>query len=83
MISFFCELSKIVKIWPPRYAFKIQVRQLVEVDVGRRGEMARVVSHLKEGHGTWDQWEHDDFIYPLVMLNVAIENGHRTRGFSH
>ena len=58
-----------MKIWPPRYAFKIQVRQLVEVDVGRRGEMAWVVSHLKEGHGTWDHWEHDDlYIYMCIWI---------------
>ena len=27
--------------------------------------------------------ELDELTYPLVMSNIAIENGHRNSGFSH
>ena len=29
------------------------------------------------------KWHKNDIGYPLVMTNIAIENGHRNSGFSH
>ena len=41
--------------------------------------VAMITEALQQGHYKW----FDHGMYPLVMTNIAIENGHRNSGFTH
>ena len=61
----------------------IHISLLPQVVPGEVGPEMTWNSAVSSQASPQPQWTMNFLIYPLVMTNVAIENGHRNSGFSH